>query len=384
MTRILITLLICCAVESEDRLLSSAGACPPSRVLHPCLCSDNRITCGQDIKYSIKHIFHELSSHLPKNERHFSAFVFENSAIEEFDDNMFADVLFDNITIINAINLAKIKKYAFNKTAKSVRHFEQVGQSKLAKRFVNQLFDALSSLVNVRHMTLELNAMKSFPSYAFTSDGHQSRPRVEWFDLKADSLTTIANYAFYELHNLRHIRLKADRLQLIAGHSFDFEMPSNHILNIDLRNNQLTVKSFEIEAFIGTKRPINLMLMFNRLTYLDENIFGPMLRSDPRNVIDLYGNPLICNCTMAWLLRDRDELQSQVRNAKCNELADIWSLEDRHFSNCFLDRDFAPLLVIRSQSFRANSDHNLIAIALFPTLLLQITITLEWYPIFGL
>lgn len=320
---------------------------------------------------------------MPKNDRHFSAFVFENTAIDEFDDNMFADILFDNITIINAINLAKIKKYAFNRTAKSVRNFFQEGRTKLGDKYVNQLFDALSSLVNVRHISLELNSMKSFPSYAFTSDGHQSR--VEWFSLRADWLTAIANYAFYELHNLRHIRVKADRLNRIGGHSFDFEIPSNHILNIDLRNNRLTVNSFEIEAFIATKRPINLMLMFNQLSYLDEKIFGPMLRSDPRNVIDLYGNPLICNCTMAWLLTDREELHSQVRNAKCNGLADIWSLEAKHFANCLVSQDYAPLLVIRSQSFRANSDPNLMAISTLLFLyLFNFAITLQWYPIFGL
>lgn len=360
-SRILMTLTIVLVINSERRV-SSAGKCPSvSRVLHPCRCSNDRIIiCGEQIKYSLKHIFQDLSNSLSKNDKHFSDFVFENTVIEELEDNLFGDILFENITIINAKSLAKIKSNAFNNTAKSVRHFEQRGPTKLGNWYLNQLFDALSSLVNVRHISLELNSMKSFPSYAFTSENRQSR--VESFRLRADSLTQIPNYAFYELHNLKYISLKSDQISRIAAHSFDFEMPSNNIITIDLRGNQLTVSSFELEAFLGTKRPIHLWLQSNNLTHLDEKIFEPLLNSDQRNVIDLEDNPLICNCNMYWLLRDRDVYQSQLINGFCNSLANIWSLDETYFQYCYTNSSYAPNLVIRSMSFQSTDPDFTIAL----------------------
>lgn len=359
----MITLSIAIIIES-GKLLIIAGKCPSSRVLHPCDCFHNRITCGGKLKYSLKHIFRDTSDNLTKNEKRFKDFIFQNKFIEEFEDNLFSDISFENITIRNAVSLKRITSNAFNNTAKSVIVFDQRGETKLGKKYVHQLFDALSSLVNVKIIILELNQLKTFPTYAFRNiNGKQLK--LEKLSIHSKSMNKISNYAFYELPNLKYLTINANKILKIFANSFDFEMPSNNLINIDLQNNKLNGSSFELEAFLGTKRAINLMLMFNEMTYLDEQIFEPLFNSDSRNIINLEGNPLLCDCRMFWLIREKDIIQNQLKNAICNNFANIWSLDEKYFAKCNIDFNYAPKLVIKSLSFKVRSNAILIEFNLF-------------------
>jgi hypothetical protein len=178
-------------------------------------------------------------------------------------------------------------------------------------------------------------------------------------------MNKISNYAFYELPNLKYLTINANKILKIFANSFDFEMPSNNLINIDLQNNKLNGSSFELEAFLGTKRAINLMLMFNEMTYLDEQIFEPLFNSDSRNIINLEGNPLLCDCRMFWLIREKDIIQNQLKNAICNNFANIWSLDEKYFAKCNIDFNYAPKLVIKSLSFKVRSNAILIEFNLF-------------------
>ncbi len=94
--------------------------------------------------------------------------------------------------------------------------------------------------------------------------------------------------------------------------------------------------SFESTAFTNTNRPIHLSLINNKIRYLDEKIFAPILRLDKRNVIDLAGNSLLCyDCRMKWLIRDKESFgENQIKVYYSENGKDVWQLWEIDFNNC--------------------------------------------------
>lgn len=219
---------------------------------------------------------------------------------------------------------------------------------------MNQLFDALSSLVNVREMHLELNNLQIIPSYAFRDlqPEQVQRIRLERLRIISRSLTQIPSYAFYELRSLRFIKIQsATGLQRISAHAFDIVQPSStHQLKIDLRFNQLTEASFELDAFSRVNRPVLLQLAHNNLTTLQREVFERFLNLDQQNVLEVTDNPLECDCSVDWLLRDRPTYISQIRGAVCEEFADLWSLDETAFLQCNHDDQYMPRLIFRNSA----------------------------------
>ncbi len=69
---------------------------------------------------------------------------------------------------------------------------------------------------------------------------------------------------------------------------------------------------------MDSKRPLLIDLSRNRLTFLNESIFLPLIGRDI-NQIDLNGNPLKCDCNIKWLLRDKNKVIKQILNAICTD-----------------------------------------------------------------
>lgn len=219
---------------------------------------------------------------------------------------------------------------------------------------MNEFFDSLSSLVNVRDMSLELNNLKMIPSMAFRDPAMKNgKIRLERLRIISRSLTQVASYAFYELPSLRSIKLHSMAgLQRISAHAFDIAQSSSHPLIIDLRENQLTVGSFELDAFQLVRRPIHLRLSNNNLTTIPREVFERFLVTDQQNKMQLAENPLECDCSMHWLLRDRPIYINQVLSALCDDFAEMWRLDETAFRKCAHDMNYMPRLIFRNSAMQ--------------------------------
>ena len=236
--------------------------------------------------------------------------------------------------------------------------------------FVNEFFDALSSLVNVREMYLELNNLLVIPNMAFRNMTNGQLLRLEKLRIISRKLTQISSYAFYELPYLRWIKIHSSvGLKRISAHSFDISQPSNHRLTIDLRSNQLTVGSFELDAFHQVRRPIHLELSHNNLTTIPREMFERFLSLDQQNEIQLADNPLECDCSMHWIIKDRPIYINQVLNAICDDFAEVWRLDDNAFRKCIQDMQYMPRLIFRNSANSNNSRRLLQHLLLFPIVL---------------
>lgn len=50
--------------------------------------------------------------------------------------------------------------------------------------------------------------------------------------------------------------------------------------------------------------------------------------------VDILGNPVKCNCDLAWLIRDNYSLLPYVRNGKCGDFFDFEDLNESAFNEC--------------------------------------------------
>lgn len=244
--------------------------------------------------------------------------------------------------------------------------FVSIGENRLGNKFINQLFDALSSLINVREMHLELNNLEMIPSYAFRnieSNTNENgnwikRIRLERLKIISKSLTQISSYAFYELNSLRFVKIESNKaLERISAHAFDIAQPFSHSLLIDLRHNGLIISSFEIDAFQKVNRPVRLELAHNNLTAIPRQIFERFLNTDQSNSLHLADNQIHCDCNIYWLLKDRQIYIGQVHDAVCEYFYyNIWMLEENLFRNCDQDAHYKPKLLLRNSArFQSNA-----------------------------
>lgn len=282
----------------------SCGKCPPKQVSHPCVCESKIIKCEGNQSFNLKLIFQKISEYLNEDEKSFNFFLLNNEKINEFEENVFADITFRFITIIDAKSLQKISANAFKGNEKTIEVFEQRGDMKLKN--MTQLFVAINSLESVVSITLNLFEMKSLPSYAF-----------------------------YNLNRLQELNLINGQLNYISAKSLSFEKKSDESLIIDLTFNNLTEFSFNSESFIDVKRPLELDLRENQLRILDEHIFRPFLLSDVRNSVNMRANPLNCfDCRMEWLVKEKNQFIERVIDARCAHFVDIFELQLIDFKHC--------------------------------------------------
>jgi hypothetical protein len=279
-----------------------------------------------------------MSKSLKPEQKHFEIFWLKNHGITELEDNVFNGIRFNNIKIDEAMNLTKISANAFNGTADDIVEFDLNGKNQLGKDGkVKELFDVLSSLPNLRKLQLSIETINKIPENAFKNK--QINLTYIYFDYSKDekshgSIKTIGNNAFFNLNNLQFLSFGYQSIDFLPKNAFDFKLASNEKLTIYLHENNLNDTSFESGIFANSKRPLYILLKNNKLTYLDEKIFGPCLKNK-NNTIDCDIKEMVCDCRMLWLIKNKAEFSKRVWNVKCKNLGiDFWDLTLNDFESC--------------------------------------------------
>jgi hypothetical protein len=309
-------------VLSDTTTQIPKGVCPSNDVSSYCECGNNLIKCSGIKPFNLSTIFSSMSKNLKPEQKHFEEFWLTNHGITELEDNIFNGIRFNYIKIEEAMNLTKIGANAFNGTADDIVELYLIGKNQLGKDGkIKELFDVFSSLPNLRKLQLSIETIDEIPENAFKNK--QINLTYIYFDYSKDekshgSIKTIGNDAFFNLNN-----------------AFDFELASNKTLSIELHHNNLNDTSFESGVFANTKRPLYIYLRNNKLTYLDEKIFGLYLKSDKNNEINCDLNEMVCDCRMLWLIKNKAEFSKRVWNIKCKNYGiDFWDLTLKDFESC--------------------------------------------------
>lgn len=315
--------------------LVSGGQCPDQRHKHliePCVCGDNQILCLSDRSFDLKTVFDYLTLTIHWKERKFERLVIDAPEVTQLDETSFSEIWFEEIVITNAKNLQRIHSNAFGGTRMFAKRVAIVDAKHLNTSNEYNVFDALSSFNNLQSLSVSGVGLQEVPDFAF-------RPLLgtQW-DLKnitiKGDLKRIGNYAFYDpAYWMTRITL-GNQISYISGHAFDMRTSAHNELTIDLSHNQLTTDSFESGVFLNTKRQLFVNLTSNLLSHLDEFIFEPFLDQNLMNRLDIGDNPLVCDCRMKWLVKNRNQYERQVMNALCSDGRSFWSYTTEELNDC--------------------------------------------------
>ncbi|RWS05290.1 protein slit-like protein [Dinothrombium tinctorium] len=161
------------------------------------------------------------------------------------------------------------------------------------------------------------------PKIQRSAFGRWELPNLRTLYLAKNEIEELGDYAFYRLPNLTYIDLKINQIKKISNDTFAFEKASDEVLFLDLSTNLLTMENIEKSAFTRLNRPIKMFLNNNFVSYLDEEVFKPIV-SDERSFVSVKNNPIVCDCRMRWLVEEDLDYMARVDGLTCNGRKQIW------------------------------------------------------------
>ncbi len=314
------------------------GECPNPDLLKPCHCDNDSISCGGQNPIDLKNIFHNLSSTLKSDKKHFKSFGLNNTAIKELPENTFGDITFESLFISNAPNLSSIHTKAFSGTdSHGLTYQFNIYNTSLKNSPPNyDIFQAFSSMVNIELIYLTDNMIEEIPDYAFRPiNGSQNKLSLLY--ISDNTIKKIGNFAFKDLNDLSSLTIDSNKVSHISKNAFSFEKPSDSKIEIDLTNLPLKGDSFESGAFGDLKRPARINLnpkdekRAEKVTFLDQHVFEEFFIKDHRNELILY--TVDCNdCRSYWLVQtEKYSLQTELMRCSDGKILDKFF---KVFPNC--------------------------------------------------
>ena len=284
---------------------TTSSVCPDSSLLKPCSCMTDEIHCRVSIDIDLVKIFETLGKQLLKKGKHFKKFVLAYVKNTELKENTFSDVTFDAIRIFSNENLRSIHKNTFTKTdlvTKQVRIEENLSLTSPD----GSIFEALQKFVHAEKIHLYNNNITEIPSNAFSNNQDQ----LSYLALGGPSMSKIGDNAFSRSKNLSRLDIGYTSIDFISEKAFEFYEESNQSLVIYLVNNKyLDTSSFSENSPSNIKRKTFVYLDDSRFKYLDEKVFYPFFKSNPKNGIS---SSVDCSdCRNFWL-----KMKSSMLNAK--------------------------------------------------------------------
>lgn len=335
------------------------GECPPDSIIEPCSCvltipshtyhlindgnpetiyiEQKSIVCENihNSSFDLQKLFQNLNVNLNSNETNFDSFLLYNTSVKYISDNVFSNITFKGLMFQDNYLLTTIDKNAFNYFNDDVEVFETLNTNLSDTKTI---FSILQQFPKLRRVSMHNDRLTTIPDYAFN---HANLTDI-WFGLESrrtsQPIESIGQYAFYNVPNLKSLRISSPNLEHINKYAFAQRNRSlsSTILNIYIRGEKLNSTSFPPTSLSRFRnRPVILHLYYTNLTYLDENIFQPFLETNPSSVIDIHytNTNLLCHCQSAWIkydyLQNIDKLENRVYGYKC------WSYA---FSNCTLNK----------------------------------------------
>lgn len=294
-------------------------------------CHSSVITCIGNRMTQLRQIFQQIHPNNNHNNngngngnyfQKFKWFYMIDMELESLENNLFANIYFENIYLQNCPKLLYINEYAFGNQSRLFVRNIYLNTTSLSDNthWKRKTFKALSLLKNLHVLEFQSHSMQTLPYKAFSKFTDVKIIRF-YNPEQRGQLIRINSKAFYRATKLEEIDLKNNRITHISSYAFHFQRPSRHELRIYLSGNDLHTDSFEPNAFDGGNRRRVILYLGDyghcnlMLKTLKQNVFETFLLENRQNIIDMYGCPLICDQQMDWLLSD--DYRNQIRNLLC-------------------------------------------------------------------
>nr|XP_032530182.1 protein artichoke-like isoform X1 [Danaus plexippus plexippus]XP_032530183.1 protein artichoke-like isoform X1 [Danaus plexippus plexippus]XP_032530185.1 protein artichoke-like isoform X1 [Danaus plexippus plexippus] len=272
--------------------------------------SINPVTMSKGLKVEILNISMNNLHELPGNLNMLSTLKtldLSNNFIKSFDGN-----------IINSIHTLETIKMHRNRIVElrpgTFRDLINLGTIDLENNQLEAIHSlAIASLPNLVSIYLSNNHIIDIPDRAFSNlpklrvidlQGNRlqfismrafdSIPLVQYLNLSNNQITTLDNLGIRPLMSLEVLDLSFNRITRITKESFKY---MEWLVELNLDNNNICY--ITNQPFDYMPRLKVLSLRNNKLHSVHENNFAK-LRSNIA-ILDIDGNPLVCNCAIIWL-----------------------------------------------------------------------------------
>lgn len=318
---------------------STAVSCPVANDIYPCVCTATPDGFSLDMDCSdvideaqLEEVF---KANFPTSSfRRLT--IYQNKNLRVLRDGAFGNTSFEEIWITDGV-LTEVQEAALSGSA--LRALTLVFNMNNLSIFP---FTTLISFSRLLSLDLRSNNLQVFPRIISGSlqvlylslnplgdlpvDAFEGTPSLIDLHLSSTELTEILPGTLDGLTNLRIVDLGSNRLQELATNSV--QCNSNTGL-VDLGYNQ--IRSVQPNAFPGLVGGW-LYIHHNLLTTLEEEVWRPLVEND--GYIDPYGNPLLCGCDIAWLVRNGTLLEAVDVYTTCADGRVLASLDPADYDHC--------------------------------------------------
>ena len=222
-----------------------------------------------------------------------SRFSLNRTSVRNLNESLLSNVYMDEIRLVHNLQLESVDLFAFNLSRKSLRTLE-ISHAKLPVRETIS-FASYFELLELLKLALGIEALDKF------TFGRGEFRHLKELDLSDNQISKIADFSFFELPNLRVLRLTRNNLHSVSSQMLTLAPPAAKFahskLQLLLDHNRLSSDLIDVRAFTTFLRPVTLDLSHNNLHTLPEKPFRTFLFSDPRSTVDVKGNPFLCEDT---------------------------------------------------------------------------------------
>lgn len=226
-----------------------------------------------------------------------SRFILNRTSVRVVNESLFSSVYMEEIRLVHNLHLESMDLFAFNLSRKSLKTLE-ISHAKLPPRETIS-FASYFEQLEVLKLALGIEALDKF------TFGRGEFRNLKELDLSENQISKIADFSFFELPNLRVLRLSRNNLHSVSMQMLTLAPPAAKFahskLQLQLDHNRLSSDLIDSRALTTFLRPITLDMSFNNLHTLPEKPFKTFLFSDPRNTIEVKGNPFLCEEDTKWI-----------------------------------------------------------------------------------
>ena len=228
-----------------------------------------------------------------------SKLVINRTAITSLNETHFPNLYIDELRLIHNLELQAIEASVFNLSRTTLRTLEISQSFKVSVRHVISFASDFRRLEKLK-LLLGIEVIDKFTFGRYTFSG------LKELDLSNNGISKILDYAFYEMPNLKLLKLSGNNIHMIPPQMLTLAPPSAKLTNVkfsvQLDHNHLSTDMIDVKSLSSFLRPVSLDLSFNNLHTLPEKPFRTFLYMDSKNFVDVKGNPFVCDSSeISWI-----------------------------------------------------------------------------------
>jgi len=263
--------------------------CPDAEDISPCGCMAftngdlvldcSKVTSDEQLAGVFQHYFPVTN---------FNSFLMLDNTYITNIGNDFNEVSFQDLTLNYVPNLLHVSNFLFESSKNTLGQI-YIFNSKLSEEtFPIWEIDRLSNLFALQ---IHQSHFKALPQL--------NSKTLKVFEVTDANVSALHPETFHGTSKVSTINLHGNQIERIEAKTFRLKDGGN---TIDIGDNIIGEIAHKAFVLPGTNESLSLELRMynNRLTTLDEDVFGPVFPYVTR--FSIQGNPLECGCDLVWLM----------------------------------------------------------------------------------